>query len=312
MLVNQQLILRFLSWWKQGLTYPFAGLFNRAASKPVILSIVDGQLADHTGATLSSTQISSMKGQRVYLLAPNERVMSKRVSDAAKGLSLTQTVEQILPFNADELVLASDPKNDTVHAILVADISDQRSEIEATGMNVIGLAFAAGNKHLYSEQFKSPNTGSNLSNNSARLGWLAALLAISLPIAVMLLLSHTETEKHAKLEDELAQFALRSLSNDSDSIKMPAEELTIRSSLHVKSSLQSLASALTESTRLDQLILSTDELVLDASARSATKVHANLDKTDAFGSSEFVSTISRSTDNTVERFRIKVRLKESN
>jgi len=310
--VNQQLISRFFSWWKQGLMYPLAGLINHATSKPIVLSIVDGALADHTGATLNNTQISRMTGCSVYLLAPNEQVMSKRVPDASKDLSLSQLVEQILPFNADELVVTSDPKNDTIYAILSADISDQQSEIEAKGINVIGLAFASANEYLYSDQFKSRNTGSNLNSHSGRLGWLAALLAISVPIAGMMFLSHTETEKHRELKDKLAQLELGLQSIESTSINFPPEKLTIRDSSQVKSNLQSLASALTASTRLDQLILSTEELVLDASATSATKVHANLDKSDAFGSSEFVSSISPSTDNTVERFRIKARLKESN
>jgi len=308
-------IRRFFSWWMQGLMSPLENLapkvVSRIASKakyaPTILSSNGANLVDLRGVVMRESDISKLKNfDGVYLLAPESKVMSRHISDAQRGLPLSRIAEEVLPFDASELFFASDSKEEHLYTIVRSELSSQIDTIEAHGLSILGVAFNNSAEPVF---FNFPEEISLVSRSrSIKLWSSSALLFSLLPIAAIIFLSHLEEKKQSVLNDELAQLR-QQLARTPSMIDGSLEaQLEIRDAANIRSTLTSVAQALTESAQLDQLILTIDELVLDASASSASQVQANLDGSGAFESSEFVTSISRNNNDALERFRLKLSL----
>ena len=286
---------------------PLESVIGRASSERRVLMVTaESGLIDLAGRKLNESDISGFKSADVYLLAPSDKVLSKRITDSQKGLPLAQIAEEVLPFSASELVFASSANQENIYTIVRAEISAQKAAIEAQGLRLVGVAFSDGDEFVYTNQFaQEPAIAKRVSKV-----WLAsALLASLIIVAGVAFLFHLETQKQNQLREELAQLQQQLDASPSNSTGLAATQVEMRDAAEVASTLKSLANSLTESTELDQLILTSDELVLDASSNSATQVQANLDQSAEFGSSEFVTSISRSANDASERFRLKLSLK---
>ena len=113
--LTENKILHFLAWWKQGLTKPLP----IAKAERVVLRIDGDNLCDPCGQKLSDLQLKKLReSNSVYLLAPQHKVISKRISSSQKGLPLRLIAEQVMPFDASELVLACDETKENIHAIV--------------------------------------------------------------------------------------------------------------------------------------------------------------------------------------------------
>jgi uncharacterized protein VirK/YbjX len=138
------------------------------------------------------------------------------------------------------------------------------------------------------------------------------LLAIGL-LTSFAYLSHSESQKSKALAEQLSQ--LRQQVSDEQVNGVATESIKplieTRDAEQIIVTLTSIAESLPEAAMVDQLILSGNELVIDASAVSATQVQANLDSSGAFEASEFITTISRSASDDRERFRLKASISEA-
>ena len=310
--LTENKISHFLAWWKQGLTKPLP----IAKAAPVVLRIDGENLCDLSGQKLSDAQLNKFRECKgVYLLAPQHKVISKRISSSQKGLRLRLIAEQVMPFDASELVLACDHPKDNIHAIVKADLAHQLSVIAASGLEIIGVAFTDGEDLLFARDFNAGNEGGidiAASQRRALLAWLGAIvITLSAPIAGFAYMSHYEILRADKLRDQLGQLHADLAVSQRRSISAMPTQTKQRDAANVAASLKSLTNALSEQTRVGYLIFSADQLVIDASAKSATQIQANLDASDAFAASEFVTSISRSASDNAERFRLQISLREA-
>jgi hypothetical protein len=284
-----------------------ASIFPTPKTQVTILSVVGERMHDVNGEPFGAAELKELKsGRNIYLLAPSESVMSKPLDDGRNGLPLTLVAEEVLPFEAAELIIARDHQEDTIFAIEKSELTDQRQMIDASGLALAGIAFRHGVEFVLAEE--QPRTA--FENQKTVRTLLVALLVIGiLFFSTLGLLSRVESQRQAVLADQLNRLQAELNSQPSNSERRLLEKVKIRSAADIVSLLSPLADSLTEKVVVDQLIISGNELLIDAKAPSATQVLANIEASGVFESSEFVTSISRSTSENLERFRLKINVK---
>ena len=297
---------RFFAWWKQGLLNPLP----KARSVQIVLSVLDNVLCDATGQTLTASEIDfCKKGADIYLLAPTEQVMSRRIPDAQHGLPLSDIAEEVLPFDASELIVTLSVDQTYIYSIVKSGLSDQLSVITSNDLICCGIAFDVLGQFVFAQQ----RGDSRVSNKRAQITVFATIVLMFSGLVVSYLyVLHSEDQKRQSLSQQLKQLTLETAGMHLDNSQTGSviAQIELRGAEHLAFALTSVSGALTEATIVDQLILSGNELLLDASAESATQVQANLETSGAFKSTEFVTTISRSPGQEYERFRLKAIIME--
>ncbi|NNC99235.1 MAG: PilN domain-containing protein, partial [Gammaproteobacteria bacterium] len=84
-----------------------------------------------------------------------------------------------------------------------------------------------------------------------------------------------------------------------------------RTANQVMSILQDLQQTMPVGAEFSQIILNDQELVIDGKASSATRVQANIEKSGRFTDSKFVTAISSSNVDRLERFRLTATIAET-
>ena len=297
---------RFFAWWKQGLLNPLPN----ARSVKTVLSVLDDVLCDATGQALTASEIDyCKKGADIYLLAPTEQVMSRRISDAQHGLPLSDIAEEVLPFDASELIVTLSVDQEYIYSIVKSELSDQLSVLTSNDLICCGIAFDVVGPFVFAQQ-RGDSRGSN---KRAQITLLATIVLMFSGLVVgSLYVPHSEGQKRQGLSQQLKQLTLETagMNLGNGQAGSVVAQIELRGAERVALALTSVSGALTEATIVDQLILSGNELLLDASAESATQVQANLEASGAFKSTEFVTTISRSPGQEYERFRLKAIIME--
>ena len=318
---TQFTIARFLSWWQTGLAAPFA-----QAQSTLIVRVIGGVVCDSNGLDLNDSprvkKASLMKSNRVALLVPPESALTKAVTESQKGLPLNAVVAEALPFKLDELICSFDHAQENIICVLKTDLSESQKTLDACGFDDVATAFTTGcgedEDYLI---LKNYDQVESLKSVIARPWFLALSAVICLPLIVSSFgfsyLSKSEGARHTQLNASIT--ALSSQLPDGQFDSELLSSVTLRDAESVVSLLKSLASQLSASTVIGQLILSEGELLIDASAASASELLSNMEQSSVFESTGFVSSISRNTaiNSTVlnseqsrqERFRIKATLK---
>lgn len=320
MALTQNTLQHFFTWWGQGLVNPLP-LPRRT---PTTISVESGEVHHAFGSKLSAIEVEALKkSDRVYLLVPSSKLISKRIPESQKSLPLSRIADDALPFEISELLICFDKREENILAIVRAELAPQYAAIESLGVIIAGVAFDDEGKLLYAnEHFDNAhgesahgagNPASKLiSGKALRLGFLMTLLLVTVFIASFAFLSHNESLRASELGEQAEKLKAQLGLAEVQPIESFATQIEIRDASVVASYLKALAASLTETVSVDQLILMDNELLIDASAISATQVQANLDAFAVFDSTEFITSISRSTSEGTERFRLKVRLQEAN
>ncbi len=304
--------LRFLAWWKQGLANPLPTL-----TAPAMTVLVDNHvLCDSSGRALSATDIERcQKADGVHLIAPSQRVISKRVSDSQRGLPLSLIAQEVLPFDVSELFLACDEGQANIKAIVRSDLVAEQGVLKENGLNMVGVAFKDGDVLCFSnnrpdDQFTVD--GARTASQRVSMIWPVLLVSLMLvPLVTFSYWSYKEARNVSALNKELSELQARLIPSQAQPASSPLKQVELRDGDSVASVLASFTWSLGANAAVSQLILSDTQLLVDASADSATGVQAGLDASGAFESSEFVTSISRSAGDDIERFRIKVNLRVS-
>ncbi|MBL4672964.1 MAG: hypothetical protein JKX81_11950 [Arenicella sp.] len=310
MLNTDNPVLGFFAWWKQGLLSPLP----KAEAIRVVLTVVDNVVCDSDGQALSQADIDQLgKDADLYLLAAPEKVMSKRIADAQKGLPLSDIVEEVLPFDASELivalVVAQGDEQDQLHCLVRSELVDPLSTCKAIGLVCSGVAFDVSEQRLFARL----DDQLLVSEPKMPKYWLLALLLLIIALlSSSVYLSHSESQKNKALAGQLNQLRepVSGVQVNEAAAKSIKPLIRAREAEQIIAVLTSITESLPEAAIIDQLILSGNELVIDASAVSATQVQANLDSSGAFEATEFITTISRSANDDRERFRLKARISE--
>jgi hypothetical protein len=299
-------VFSFLAWWKQGLLNPLP----RAKVSRVVLLVVDHVLCDSSGKKLSQQSIDQLQGEsKLYLLAASKKVMSKGISEAQRGLPLWLVAEEILPFNASELFIAKSDDGDHIHFVVRSDLDLQLRIFEASGLGCSGVAFDIPGRRQFVALDSQALRGTARVPKLRLAGLILVTVGIVAGAGVM---SYAAGQKQEALDYQLTQLKqqVSILQGDGSQTHSIADKIKTRDAKQVVSALKAIAESLPEEAIIDQLILSDNDLVIDASALSATQVQANLDSSQAFQASEFITTISRSTTEDRERFRLKLSINE--
>ncbi len=325
MALTQNTLQHFFTWWGQGLVNPLP-LPSRI---PTTISVESGEVHHAFGAKLSAIEVEALKmSDEVYLLVPSSKLISKRIPESQKSLPLSRIADDALPFEISELLICFDQREENILAIVRAELALQYAAVESLGLTIAGVAFDDEGKLLYAnEHFESAHgesahgesahgagkpAGKLISGKALMLGFLMTLLLITVFIAGFAFLSHNESLRASELGEQAEKLKAQLGLAKVQPIESFATQIEIRDASVVASYLTALAASLTETVSVDQLILMDNELLIDASAISATQVQANLDAFAVFDSTEFITSISRSTSEGTERFRLKVRLQEAN
>jgi hypothetical protein len=304
-------VLGFFSWWKQGLLSPLP----RAEAPRVVLTVVDNVVCDSVGQALSQSDIDQLgKDADLYLFVAAEKVMSRHIADAQKGLPLSDIAEEVLPFDASELIVALDvaqgDDQDQLHCIVRSELVDPLSVCKTSGLVCCGVAFDVSEQRLFARLDDQPLVRAP----KIPKYWLLALLLLAIGLfASSMYLSHSESQKSKALTEQLSQLREQVSGGkvNGEATKSIKQLIETRDAEQVIAALTAIAESLPEAAIVDQLILSGNELVIDANAVSATLVQANLDSSGAFEASEFITTISRSASDDRERFRLKANISEA-
>jgi len=243
--------------------------------------------------------------------------MSKRITESQKGVPLGELAEEVLPFKQHELVLARDSGETTLLAVLKSDMSADVELAQEQGARALSVAFDLDGQLIFTggvlldELLESaPRNGQTIMHLKTKMITAFVILGIfGLGFAINKALS-VETERQIKLRQELRQLQSHIDATQLVSEKAISERIKIRSATDLSETLSSLTSSLTDTTVLSQVILSGDELIIDARSDSATQVQAQLDASGAFAMTEFVSSISRNVADGSERFRLKATVKD--
>ena len=314
-------VLTFLAWWKRGLLSPLP----KVEAIRVAVTLIDDVVCGATGQALSQSDIEQrVKDADVYLLLSPESVMSRGISDEQKGLPLSDIAEEVLPFDASELIitsaLAQADKQEQLHCVLRSELFDPLSVCKAGGIICCGVAFDLPEQRLFARLDDQPLA--HAPRVSKHWGLAIVLLVLGLLVSSAYV-SHSASQQNQALSMQLSQLKQRleggqntgaqvsSAQFKQAAINSIKQNIGTRDAEQIMAALRSIAESLPEDVVVDQLILSGNELVIDASALSATQVQANLDASGAFEASEFISSISRSASNERERFRLKASISEA-
>lgn len=301
---TQNTVSRFLIWWQQGLLNPWPV----SKATPTVVAVIDERICDLQGQSICDAELALLlETQGVYVMAPKELIMSKRLSETHAGLPLNIVAEDVLPFDATELIFVVDDNEANIHSILKSDLLSSQALIKERGGQLAGVAFRDGEQLL----FTKPDVVDSASGQAVSVFLLiVSVLLIALVVATLGYLSHAEERRQRTLNTELAN-VLTLMNTDDLSLRQSAlPSINVRGADDVSSLFKSLANTLTTSTRISQLILSDNELLIDASADSATQLQTNLDASGKYASTEFISSISRNSTDDRERFRIRAVLKD--
>ena len=314
MLKTKNTITRFLLWWKRALISPISGLVSSSNSRSTVLSLIDDQIADLSGNIVNSDQLSRYKGDReIYALAPQDKVIVKRISESQASLPIAQVVGEVLPFDISELAFSI--SDCTLYAVTMPDMLGSLQRMYEQGLSIKGVAFnrVDSAEMVFSDEFdKNPYIQKQTSSLINQRAWSALVVIVAiLPIVSFHYLSNSEARNQLTLKQELSQLQSKVVEDQSIPVELLADNAIEDSASHVIQTLESVADSMTKSSDITQLILTRDELIMDASADSATQFRANLDNSGAFESSDFVTSISSSVDGEIERFRLTLSLKGS-
>lgn len=304
-------VLGFFAWWKQGLLSPLP----KADVIRVVLTVVDGVVCDSAGQALNQGEIDQLgKSADLYLFVAPEKVMSRRIFDEQKGLPLSAIAEEVLPFNASELIVALDvaqgDDQDQLHCIVRSELVEPLSICKVSGLVCSGVAFDVSEQRLFARLDDQPLVSEAKIPKYSLLALLLLVIGLLISSAY---LSHSESQKSKALTGQLSQLREQVSGEQVNGAvtKSIKQAIQTREAEQIITTLTAIAESLPEAAIVDQLILSGNELVIDANAVSATQVQANLDSSGAFEASEFITTISRSANDDRERFRLKASLSEA-
>jgi hypothetical protein len=318
---KQSTVAGFLSWWQTSLAAPFA-----QAQSTLIVRVIGGVVRDSNGLDLNYSsrlkKASLIKSNRVALLVPPESVLTKAVTDSQKGLPLNAVVAEALPFELDELICCFDHAQEKIICVLKTDLSESRKTLDAGGFDDVATAFTIGRGDDKAYIILENNDELESQKSVIAQPWFMALSAVVCSLLIVSsfgfsYLSKSEGARHTQLNASITTLSSQLPDGQFDSELLSS--MTLRDAESVVSLLKSLASQLSASTVIDQLILSEGELLIDASAASASELLSNMEQSSVFESSGFVSSISRNTavnstalnseQSRQERFRIKATLK---
>lgn len=305
---QQTTFSRFLTWWQSGLLAPF----SRFSNSETVVRVSNGQIYNGKAESLSIVDGDTHKSsQAVYLNVAAELLMLKQISEAQRSMIVESVIRDIFPFDPEEVIAVWNADKTQMFAILKTDVAADIELLESKGLYVNGIAFD-DDSNPESSGFLFADINANKLDRVPSISkvWPVSILLLAASLCVLFMfLSRGEVSRQLSLARDISAHQNQALKKANEwSPEIVSLLKNQRNADDVSSLLKALTSHLTQSTVIEQLIVSDDELLIDASAMSATQLQTNLENSGAFSTVEFVSSISSNKTNDSERFRIKASL----
>ncbi len=336
-------LMQFLRWWKQGLRAPWQ---RWRAPTRIVLSTNQGLLtivrldaqgrAQHEPLPLSKQLANNRRlhQARIYLLVPPEYVMATPVGVEQRLLHTHDIAAELLPFEPNELVAGMNAARDHLYSVLHTDVQRAVSEARLlltehasvqSEWALRGVAFATPTGWVTSDttlpadpsnqEHPQPSSFARapIMKIAQRKVTYCALGLVSVWVAA-LLVQQSALHEQQRLHEQLTQLTTQTPVPEAHPFAPVLTYARARSAQDTLRVLDSLAMSLRADDVLSQLILTNENMVLDASANDASGLQLALREVAVFNNVEFVAGITAQAASTVrvanpqERFRLKVGL----
>jgi len=302
-------MLRFGGWWLEGLCLPFPKRARRRWVLELSPHGIEYRIKATDRPTLLTDQpqqiLRKARGTDAYLLVPTDAVISTGVPIDKRHLSPLEIASVLLPFEDGELMVAINSKRDRIYAVPHNDVSEGVTDLQRNGLTVTGVAFSDGHEFYCVELEPQPAL------QKTKLPWrLLAAILLAVSLAGASFQWSLENKRQDLLRQAMDEHRLVDLTPAAESLlgsQVPDVSYTAD---RIRRLLRNVADALPDGAEVDQVILNDAELLLDMRAPSGSLVRAEIDAAELFSSSEFVSAISADSNQSSERFRLKLGLSE--
>ena len=275
--------------------------------------------------------------ESVYLYVQSDKVIVTKIDQAQRNLHALDIALESLPFARDEIFATQNDTQDKLYCVLKKDVDQLMKGIGAwrdengNGLSAhfSGISFLGDRTWLYIDTHLPENSAAGVAyKRPAGRGWLFGL-GVTLVVFMTVVLIATQYAQNQRVE---IQAQLRLLEPQPSEEPRPSQEPQFFSASNSPSSstlsnvdvyealersssrsaertlkvLNALLASLGPDVEVSQLILSSDELVIDASAESATRLQLALSNSAEFSGLEFVAGISTDAASNKERFRLKL------
>ena len=329
---TRQRLAHFLDWWFTGLAIPWA----RRSSAPIVITIdsekegssISELTLNPQGAIdcvgLNTLQLEKLarnsSDEGIYLFVPSDKVIVTKIDQAQRNLHPLDIALESLPFARDEIVATVSADQQQLYCVLKRDINPLMESAkvweDATGNGIglgfAGIAFVGASTWLCIDTQTPMNSGSKKPKQRLLVGFFAALVFV---LGTMLVATYYAQNQRRVLQAEMS--ALPFLSSEGfdgvpamASLQHALERPGSRSAERTIALLNVLLDALGPDVEISQLIFSANELLIDASADSATRLQLALASSGEFSGLEFVAGISTDAASDKERFRLKLDVSE--
>lgn len=282
---------------------------------PLCVTLLGDKLHDDMGRALEGHNLKKVRAG-VFLQVSPELVMSKRIEPTHKERSVSDIVAELLPFEPDEVLATCDDSNSMIFSVLKSDLADDIDVLTGKGYSVLGVAFNVPTVNtnpsingLKSYVFFQNSVQAKKNSNALiLLGILALILALCSAVFAGLSQREHSHQLQVRAATTTSKEQLKGLASN-DAYIFPKELLDFKNGQnnaeYTLKILRGLRDSLNTSTKVDQIILNAGELIIDAQDIDANAMQRSMDQQEMFLSTDFVSSISRSGSDALERFRIK-------
>lgn len=289
----------FLKWWWQGLT----NIFDRADKRYLIKTTESGLefLLPNQSLLNSDAASNRLKNKNWFFVPEENQVLSTEIPSNQIRQSDKTIVESLTPFGFDEVFFSITNDRKQLAVVSKKQIENQLQKINDESFNLQGIIFHT-QQGQQTDQLKQPK-----SQHLTAISILALILFViwgGLKFA-----NHRAQQYQSQLQAQLIELAptkpITTLSEQqSESVQQYTQNLLSKRT----NALNSIGQLLSDDTTIEQLLINSDELVIDGSSSNASSLLKQLQKSEFLDEVEFVTAISLDKKTQIERFKISAKL----
>lgn len=289
----------FLKWWWQGLT----NIFDRTDKLYLIKTTESGLefLLPNQSLFNSDATPNRLKHKSWFFVPAESRVLSTEIPNNQIRQSDKTIVESLTPFGFDEVFFSITNDRKQLAVVSKKQIENQLQKINDESFNLQGIIFHTQQGQL-THQLKQAKT-----QHLTAISILAIILFViwgGLKVA-----NHRAQQYQSQLQTQLIELAptkptTKLNEQQSETVQQYSQNLLSKRA----KALNSIAQLLSDDTIIEQLLINSDELVIDGSSSNASSLLKRLQESEFLKEVEFVTAISLDKKTQIERFKISAKL----
>lgn len=257
--------------------------------------------------------LTSLSSSSILVLADAEEVIQMPIANDLRDLPDKEIVSKMLPFGDDELYYSIDHEAQLCFALPRKSVAFAAESLITAGHRFAGIGFLDQQAKLHVASVDS-NELERLSDRNIAFKSIWASIGIGVLFVAGFVFYELTTQgsRQAEFQSQLVE------AEQIMPISLPIETMTeladalnkvsVRDGKSAMLLLSEVLKALSNDVEIQQLGVTNNELVIDATAQNAIKLKAALSQSPMFSDVEFVSSISSNGNTGVERFRLRAEL----